>query len=877
MKTAFYYCLSVLLLLLGTWETAYATHNRAGEITYRQLSKYTYEITLITYTDSRSTNADRPVITLAWGDNTSNDVNRDTQTQIGNNTFRNVYIQNHTYPGPGTYIIQFQDPNRIQNIVNMLNSVDVPFYVESQLQINPTFGPDHSPRLLRPPLDYAQVNAIFTHNPNAYDEDGDSLNFTLIPPKQAPDKDVPGYSTPRYSNYFSLDPRSGELVWNTPKITGIYNIAILIEEYRRGIKIGYIVRDMQIIVNAGNNHPPVIDSLSDTCVQAGSGTFLHLPISATDKDTNQQITLSATGGPFLQSIKPASFKTVTGTSPVTSFFDWQIDCSHIRKQPYQVVFRAVDNDPALPLADIKYMNVRVVGPAPKNLKATVLGSAITLTWQPPDSCNVRGYFIYRKTDSARWQHDYCEIGVPSALGFRLIDTILNNTTLSRIDSNGTEGLAPGVNYCYLITAIYLNRGQFDYVEGYASNQVCARLNKDVPVINNVSVSHTDVFLGGIKVAWSKPSHLDTLKQPGPYRYIISKTDINNVTTTAGAINSPYFGTLKDTMFIDSPINTKDYQYTYKINFQNTINGTLKNEGKTVSASSIFLSTRRGDHRIFLNWNVHKPWTNYYYVIYRKTDTSKAWDSLNFTTHFNYTDSNLQLGRTYCYLIKSVGSYGSPGFVNPIINFSEYTCAAPKDTVPPCAVIDSAVGNCDTRSSTLNWTVPNLDCNKDVVSYKIYFDPKKNGNFSGIDSIPVIQQSFTDTREVLRNSIAGCYYVTAIDSFGNESPASNICCVDNCPLYHLPNVFTPDNDGKNDIYMPMGDYRFIESVDMHIYNRWGMEVFKTTDPAIKWDGKDMKTGQALAAGTYFFYCIVKEIYLDGIKSTPPIRGTITIIR
>ena len=233
MKTAFYYCLSVLLLLLGTWETAYATHNRAGEITYRQLSKYTYEITLITYTDSRSTNADRPVITLAWGDNTSNDVNRDTQTQIGNNTFRNVYIQNHTYPGPGTYIIQFQDPNRIQNIVNMLNSVDVPFYVESQLQINPTFGPDHSPRLLRPPLDYAQVNAIFTHNPNAYDEDGDSLNFTLIPPKQAPDKDVPGYSTPRYSNYFSLDPRSGELVWNTTKITGIYNIAILIEEYRR--------------------------------------------------------------------------------------------------------------------------------------------------------------------------------------------------------------------------------------------------------------------------------------------------------------------------------------------------------------------------------------------------------------------------------------------------------------------------------------------------------------------------------------------------------------------------------------------------------------------------------------------------------------------
>ena len=238
---------------------------------------------------------------------------------------------------------------------------------------------------------------------------------------------------------------------------------------------------------------------------------------------------------------------------------------------------------------------------------------------------------------------------------------------------------------------------------------------------------------------------------------------------------------------------------------------------------------------------------------------------------------MQLGRTYCYKIKSVGTYGSPGFVNPIINFSQYTCAAPKDTVPPCAVADSAAANCDERTSTIEWTITQPECNPDVVAYKIYFSNRRENKFILVDSIQSSLLKYKDVRDILRNSLAGCYYVSAVDSFGNESPPSNQSCVDNCPVYNLPNVFTPGTDGKNDLYEPMGDYRFIQSVDMHIFNRWGMEVFKTSDPAIKWDGRDMKTGQPVAAGTYFFICTVKEIFLDEIKATSPIEGTITIIR
>lgn len=869
--------LCIILILFGN-TSLFATHNRAGEITYKQISKFTYEITLITYTDSRSTSADRPTITLAWGDNTSEDVNRDTQTLIGNYIFRNVYIQTHTYPGAGTYTIQFQDPNRIADILNMTNSVYIPFYVESQLQINPTVGYDHSPVLLRSPIDYAEVGQVFTHNPNAYDADGDSLVFSLVAPKQAPGKNVPGYAVPEYSKFFTLDPNSGQLVWNTPIVVGIYDIAILVEEYRRGAKIGYIIRDMQIIVNNGANHPPVIDSLKDTCVEAGKSIKLHIPVTARDRDKGQQITLTATGGPFLQSVSPASFTTLTDTSPVTSFFDWVIQCEHIRKEAYNVVFKALDNDNVNPLADYKYFNIRVVGPAPKNLNAKVLGSSITLTWQAPDNCTPKGYFLYRRADSAKWKHDYCETGVPSNLGFKLIDTILNNTTFTRVDSNGTEGLAPGVDYCYLITAVYLNPGQFDYVEGYASNQVCARLNKDVPVITNVSVRTTDDFQGSIVVAWSKPSNLDTIKQPGPYRYTISRLQDGDKYITAGTISSPYFGTLKDTMFVDSGIDTRSFGYNYKINFQNTINGQLRTEGKTVSASSIYLTIKKGDHQLKLNWAVKVPWQNNYFVIYRRINNSPKFDSIAFTNVKQYTDSGLTLGFTYCYKIKSVGTYSSPGFVDPIINYSEINCSAPKDTVPPCPLADTAEANCDERTNVIDWKILNIDCNADVVAYKIYFSKRRTNQFVLVDSIPAnAGLNYKDIRQELQQSLAGCYYVTAVDSFGNESAPSNQICVDNCPIYQLPNVFTPGSDGKNDVFGPMNDYRFIESVDMHIFNRWGMEVFKTKDPAIHWDGRDMKTGQPLAAGTYFYICTVNEIYLDRIKKTNPLQGTITIIR
>lgn len=73
----------------------------------------------------------------------------------------------------------------------------------------------------------------------------------------------------------------------------------------------------------------------------------------------------------------------------------------------------------------------------------------------------------------------------------------------------------------------------------------------------------------------------------------------------------------------------------------------------------------------------------------------------------------------------------------------------------------------------------------------------------------------------------------------------------CPILFLPNVFTPNNDGINDVFAPAVS-KNITSYTLEIYNRWGNEVFSSNNSAVGWDGK---TGSGEAStGTYYYTCI-----------------------
>ncbi len=92
---------------------------------------------------------------------------------------------------------------------------------------------------------------------------------------------------------------------------------------------------------------------------------------------------------------------------------------------------------------------------------------------------------------------------------------------------------------------------------------------------------------------------------------------------------------------------------------------------------------------------------------------------------------------------------------------------------------------------------------------------------------------------------------------------------------IPNVFTPNGDGKNDEFRVA--YRSLKSYSCYIYNRWGRQVFHSTDPAKGWDGTI--NGKEAAQGTYYY--IIQATGTDRNEDGDPVSykrsGDINLLR
>ena len=853
--------ISILLVFYSI--QSFATHNRAGEITYVQLSQLTYEFTLVTYTYTPSL-ADRPTLPLSWGDGTNSIISRVSKTSLPNQVSMNIYKGTHTFSGQGTFIISMEDPNRNGGVINIPNSINVPFYIESVLQINPFIGSNSSPILLNPPLDNGCVGYPFVHNPGAYDADGDSIAYQLVNCRGIDGDFITNYTYPNASSSFSIDPITGTLSWLNPTLIGEYNVAIVIKEYRNGVFVGSITRDMQITIANCNNRPPVIDAVADTCIEVGH--TLNMLIEANDVD-NDVITLRGTGGPILQTNSPAVFnQPIFGTGHVQSNFYWTPICEHVQLQPYQMIFKAKDDGNPVNLVDIKTTFIRVIASSPKNVLASPKGNTIELIWDKSDCSTAIRYDVYRHNGYIGYFPSVCETGVPLWTAYRMIGSTnsINDTVF--VDSDNGRGLVRGKDYCYMIVAYFA-----DGAQSYASLETCTHLIKDVPVITNVDVDSTDVSAGKITIIWSEPDSINYIQTPGPFLYqLYHNTEGFGMPMTL--IDS--LDNLSDTVYIHKNINTQQDTHYYKIGFVNKTIGNRFHIGESQLASSVFLQAKGKARRVELSWNPDVPWTNDTFVVYKEI-LPDVFDSIGFSLNYSYTDNNLVNGNTYCYYIKSIGKYSSSGFANPLLNKSQIVCAIPIDEEPPCAPLLKVNTDCIQIENNLKWTNPNNSCANDVVEYKVYYVADNLGDYSEIYH----SLSATDTTyiHIGLETVVGCYYVTAIDSFKNESVASNLVCVDidSCRLYRLPNVFTPNGDGYNDLFVPF-PYDFVERVDMSIFNRWGGVVYTTTDIDINWDGKDMTTNGECTEGVYFFVCEVYEHRLDGVIKRI-IHGTVSLYR
>lgn len=107
---------------------------------------------------------------------------------------------------------------------------------------------------------------------------------------------------------------------------------------------------------------------------------------------------------LLQPNSPASVlpNIPSGSSPLMFQFQWRPACSSIRYRPFDAIFKVADNGSPTPLVDMKNWSIKVIGPAPTNVKTKLDSNGILLTWNRDTCVRASAYKIFRRVDSSYW-------------------------------------------------------------------------------------------------------------------------------------------------------------------------------------------------------------------------------------------------------------------------------------------------------------------------------------------------------------------------------------------------------------------------------------------------------------------------------------------
>ena len=636
-----------LLLVIGILFcfvfTAKATHQRAAEITYTWLGGNAYEFTLTCYTYTPSpAGMQRDSLLVQWGDGMEEYIPRVVLQNLGEDYTLNVYKQIHNYSTSGTYTISMEDANRNFGVVNVPNSVMVPMHIETELVINPFLGNNNSVQLLNAPVDKGCVGKLYLHNPSAYDPDGDSLSYKLVACKGQDGIEIPGYTLPQAAQSFVIDSITGELRWDAPLMQGEYNVAIMVEEWRHGVKIGSVVRDMQILISVCNNDLPEIQCDDQYCLVAGEQ--LDFIISASDPNGNN-VSLSASGAPLEMTTSPAMLnpETAFGLQPQMEFL-WNTTYAHIRNTPYQVVIRAKDNDTPVSLTSLKTVTINVMAPKVQNFSAEVHDHDVSFSWAAYPCTNAAALLLYRKAGCDGYEPDACESGIRN--GYQLVATLNEIEATSHIEHN----LPQGVEYEYRILAKFP-----DGALSIVSDAVCVTLKNDSPLITHVTNDSIDLVSGQVIACWTKPKEIDG-QFVAPFSYSLTRI-LDDETSIV------YEGT--DTTFLDATVNLAEAAtLIYKVEMRDALQQIM---GSSASSSAVMLMANSSNFEANLSWTEAVPWIVDSTQVFKEKDGRFV--RIATVTGMAYTDTEVENDESYRYYVRTFGHYTMDDIMQPLVNYS----------------------------------------------------------------------------------------------------------------------------------------------------------------------------------------------------------------
>ncbi|HNX08153.1 MAG TPA: gliding motility-associated C-terminal domain-containing protein, partial [Bacteroidales bacterium] len=120
---------------------------------------------------------------------------------------------------------------------------------------------------------------------------------------------------------------------------------------------------------------------------------------------------------------------------------------------------------------------------------------------------------------------------------------------------------------------------------------------------------------------------------------------------------------------------------------------------------------------------------------------------------------------------------------------------------------------------------------------------------------------------------GLFFVQIWDSL-NCTSYDSIFIEEECQTtIFIPNTFTPNGDGMNDVFSVIGEN--IEALEIWIYNRWGQVVYYSDDVHFAWDGR--YNGAPAMQGVYTYYLEYESYYAKMITNLQSKTGIINIIR
>jgi gliding motility-associated-like protein len=367
-------------------------------------------------------------------------------------------------------------------------------------------------------------------------------------------------------------------------------------------------------------------------------------------------------------------------------------------------------------------------------------------------------------------------------------------------------------YCYRFRSVD------DCGNSVLSDEICSTIlnataqnDQNQVTFNNIgNVASYSLFKNGIAVPGSATSpYIDNPVTCGlQYCYLV----VTNVITSTGTIPSIADDSCVTAISTDVP-------------------PAVQNLASSVSGSSIGLT-----------WDVPvftMPVTQY---TIRRSDGKITTSNTN-----SFTDNGVNVNTNqYCYLV-----YYTPCTVTSLPSYT--TC--------PVLLTGTETGG----AVNLTWTPYNI-CPGGTPDYTVdRLDPNTN---AVISSAPAgSSNSFSDNLAD-PNAASLKYRITTTCPAGGPS-YSNIFEINHEMKIFLPDAFTPDGDGNNDIFFAKGNH--VQDFKMTIFNRWGEVVFYSDQFSKGWDG--MYKGEIATMDAYAY--MVEATDKFGNKLTR--KGTVTLLR